>query len=133
MPRTKGQKIGGLERKPKRKGGYFDDLTPQQQRIAHHYYKRWLEERQSGGQRIERWEQPLLVGQARRLAKNPPTTAWGRSMRSKLGGYAVQRRYRAEGRDPTAKADYIRRLKRGEESPEMRDLRHHAITELAES
>ena len=26
MGRTKGQKIPGLERKPKREGGYFDDL-----------------------------------------------------------------------------------------------------------
>ena len=40
----------------------------------------------------------ILVGVARRLALNPPTAAWGRSMHAKRGGYAVQRKYVLEGR-----------------------------------
>jgi hypothetical protein len=43
----------------------------------------------------------ILVGQAKRLALNPPTSDWGRTMLAKRGGYAVQRCYRMEGRNPT--------------------------------
>jgi hypothetical protein len=32
---------------------------------------------------------------------------------AKKGGHAVQRRYRAEGRDPTAKASDVRQIKQG--------------------
>jgi hypothetical protein len=32
-------------------------------------------------------------------------------MNAKKGGYAVQRRYRAEGRDPTRKATHVRLAK----------------------
>jgi len=44
MPRTKVSKIKGLTRKPKRTGGYFDDLLPDQRRHADYYprfVKRW--------------------------------------------------------------------------------------------
>jgi hypothetical protein len=37
-------------------------------------------------------------GQAKRLALDPPTSAWGRSMLAKRGGYATQHEYRAAGR-----------------------------------
>lgn len=57
----------------------------------HHFCKRW-------GSDLPRWRYAILVGQARRLALNPPTPAWGRSMRAKKGGYAVQRLYRMQGR-----------------------------------
>lgn len=62
------------------------------------------------------WRLGILIGQARRLALNPPTAAWGRSMLAKRGGYAVQRAYRAEGRHPTAKATRAR-LNRRERTP----------------
>jgi integrase len=42
---------------------------------------------------------------------NPPTSAWGRSMLAKRGGLAVQRRYRLEGRDATARATRCRIVK----------------------
>ena len=48
------------------------------------------------------------MGQAKRLALNPPTSEWGRCMLAKRGGYAVQRRYQYEGRHPTAKATQVR-------------------------
>jgi hypothetical protein len=113
MARTKGQKIHGLKRKPKRKGGYFDELPGDQRRIAQYYYRRFVERWRRRGRRIDRWLRPILVGQARRLAKNPPTAAWGRSMAAKKGGYAVQQQYRMEGRDPTAKASRVRQARQG--------------------
>ena len=48
---------------------------------------------------------------AKRLALNPPTSAWGRSMLAKRGGLAVQRKYLLEGRHPTEKATQVRLAK----------------------
>jgi hypothetical protein len=44
------------------------------------------------------WRYAILCGQARRLACHTPEqlSAWGRSMHSKRGGHAVQRKYREE-------------------------------------
>src|SRR5215472_6103871 len=88
--------------------GYFNDLPPQARMAAW----RWL------GKFCERWRRnmpcwrfAILVGQAKRLALNPPDSAWGRSMHSKKGGKAVQRKYQAEGRHPTKIATRIRMLK----------------------
>jgi hypothetical protein len=36
------------------------------------------------------WRMAILIGRARWLAQNPPTSEWGRSMLAKRGGYAVQ-------------------------------------------
>ena len=74
------------------------------------------------------WRFAILVGQAKRLALNPPTSAWGRSMHAKRGGLAVQRKYRLEGRHPTEKATQVRlakqRLKKAvDQSPESRKCR----------
>jgi hypothetical protein len=44
------------------------------------------------------WRYAILCGVAKRLALNPPSSGWGRSMAAKKGGYAVQRRYAVEGR-----------------------------------
>jgi len=65
---------------------------------------------------VDGWILPILVGQARRLAKNPPTSAWGKSMHAKRGGYAVQQNYRMEGRNPTEKATYARQYNAGSSS-----------------
>lgn len=56
--------------------------------------KRWALEKPMRGP----WLRAILVGQAKRLALNPPTSAWGRSMLAKRGDYATQQRYRASGR-----------------------------------
>src|SRR5579862_8368564 len=104
MARTKSVKIPGLKRKPNHQGGKFDDLPYELQERARYWLRRILEKRKRRGQEVTGWVYPLLVGQARRLAKNPPTSSWGRSMAAKKGGYAVQQRYAIEGRDPLAKA-----------------------------
>jgi hypothetical protein len=85
--------------------GYFQDLPRDVQYVAYWWLKRF----------VTRWERDLppwrfaiLVGQAKRLALTPPTSAWGRSMHAKRGGLAVQRRYRIEGRHPTEHATKAR-------------------------
>lgn len=85
--------------------GYFQDLDWPVRRRAYRwlgvFLKRW-------GRNLTSWRFPILVGQAKRLALNPPDSAWGRSMNARKGGYAVQHQYRAEGRHPTEKATHAR-------------------------
>src|SRR5215470_11195687 len=85
--------------------GYFLDLTPGLRRTAY----RWLDRfcRRWRGD-LPGWRLAILVGQARRLALNPPTSAWGRSMLAKRGGRAVQRKYWLEGKNPTERATRTR-------------------------
>ena len=75
--------------------GYFEELSWEEKRRAqmwlHRLCQRWRGD-------LPQWRRAILIGQAKRLALNPPTSAWGRSMRAKKGGYAVQRKYRMEGR-----------------------------------
>jgi len=105
----KGRPIPGLKKYQGRNpNGYFQDLDwPAKQRA---YY--WL------GVFLKRWEHNLpqwrfgiLVGQAKRLALNPPTSQWGRSMLAMRGGHGVQRLYRREGRNPTEIATLVRLAK----------------------
>src|SRR5713226_9727255 len=88
--------------------GYFQDLDwPVRQQA---YY--WLHRLCAKGKRergcVASWLFAIYVGQARRLALNPPSYEWSRRMNAKKGGYAVQRKYRAEGRHPTEKATQAR-------------------------
>jgi hypothetical protein len=91
--------------------GNFADLPPEQQKRAHYWLTRWLTKYRCQGRQVPKWKFAILCGQARRLAKNPATSAWGRSMCAKKGGYAVQERYRAEGRHPTERATAVRVLR----------------------
>jgi len=88
--------------------GYFQDLPRQTQYEAYwwldRFIKRWRGDMPS-------WRFAILVGQAKRLALNPPTSAWGRSMHAKRGGLAVQRQYWLEGRHPTERATRARLAK----------------------
>jgi hypothetical protein len=88
--------------------GYFEDLPFRVRECAYQWLHRF---RQRWGANLPPWRLAILIGQAKRLALNPPTSAWGRSMRAKKGGYAVQRRYRMEGRHPTAHATRCRVMK----------------------
>jgi hypothetical protein len=72
----------------------FEGLSAQQKHEAHCWLNRFLVRHPDPAP----WLYPILVGNARRLALNPPSSAWGRSMRAKKGGYATQRRYIIEGR-----------------------------------
>ena len=105
----RGRQIPGLAkyqgRNPK---GYFQDLPRDVKRAAQmwlwHFCKRW-------GRDLPQWRFAILVGQAKRLALNPPTSEWGRTMLAKRGGYAVQRSYRMQGRNSTELATWVHRGK----------------------
>jgi hypothetical protein len=116
-------KIAALEkyrgRNPK---GSFENLPWEVRNRAH----QWLYKLASKwGRNLPAWRFAILVGQAKRLALNPPTSAWGRSMLAKRGGLAVQRKYRQEGSNPTQRATQVRlakqrRCKATGQSPESR-------------
>jgi hypothetical protein len=105
--------------------GYFQDLPRQTQYEAYwwldRFVKRWRGD-------MPPWRFAILVGQARRLALNPPTSAWGRSMHAKRGGLAVQRQYWLDGRNPTERATQVRlakqrRKKAVDQPPDSRPCR----------
>jgi len=88
--------------------GYFHDL-PLDIRIS---ATQWLNRfcRKWAGN-LPPWRFAILVGQAKRLALNPPTSSWGRSMLAKRGGLELQQKLRLEGKHPTAHATRCRVLK----------------------
>lgn len=77
---------------------FFNDLPPEARLRAWWWFGK-LCERWRGN--LPQWHRAILAGRAKWLALNPPTSEWGRSMAAKKGGYAVQRKYRLEGRHPT--------------------------------
>jgi hypothetical protein len=102
-------KIEGLKKyRDRNREGRFGDLPPMVRREAEQWLfelcKPWRERRSLPG-----YVYGILCGQAKRLARTTPEerSKWGRSMRAKKGGYAVQRRYKLEGRNPTACATHM--------------------------
>lgn len=105
----RGRPIPGLKKYQGRNpNGYFQDLDWPTRQRAYGWLHRFCERARRRRGYVAQWLFAIYVGQARRLALNPPTYEWSRSMNAKKGGYAVQRRYRAEGRHPTAKATHTR-------------------------
>jgi hypothetical protein len=105
-----GQRIPGLKRYQGRNPrGAFEDLPWEARQRAYQWLWRFC---QKWGKDLPNWRYAILVGQARRLALNPPTSAWGRSMLAKRGGKAVQRYYRNEGIHPTAMATLVRQSRK---------------------
>jgi hypothetical protein len=90
--------------------GYFEDLPFRVRERAYHWLHRLC---QKWGANLPPWRLAILIGQAKRLASTTPEerSKWGRSMLAKRGGLAVQRRYRLEGRHPTAHATRCRVMK----------------------
>jgi hypothetical protein len=78
--------------------GYFEDLSWDVRQRVYAWLDKFVARRTTRFGYVPRWLFPIYVGQARRLALNPPTSSWGHKMLAKRGGFAVQRRYRAEGR-----------------------------------
>ena len=89
--------------------GYFQDLPRETQYQAYCWLKKFVARWERN---LPPWRFAILVGQAKRLALNPPTSEWGRSMHVKQGGLAVQRQYRLEGRNPPERATKVRLAKR---------------------
>lgn len=86
--------------------GNFDALPPDARKRAQVWLYRLC---QRWGNDLPAWRYAILVGQAKRLAKSPPDSAWGRKMLATRGGRAVQNLYRFEGRDATAAPNAARR------------------------
>jgi hypothetical protein len=78
--------------------GYFEDLPWEVRNRAYLWLDKFVTRRKARFGDVPKWLFAIYVGQAKRLALNPPTAAWGRKMLAKRGGYAVQRSYQAEGR-----------------------------------
>ena len=91
--------------------GYFEDLPWDVQRSARMWLWRFCQRAKQERGSVPAWLYAIYCGQARRLALNPPTSAWGRSMLAKRGGKAVQRKYRYDGRNPVEAAIRARQTK----------------------
>jgi hypothetical protein len=109
--------------------GYFLDLPPEVRRSAYRWLDRFCK-RWRGD--LPGWRLAILVGQARRLALNPPTSAWGRSMLAKRGGLAVQRKCRLEGRHPTERATRSRLQKLNAKKRATAEARERVDIDLAD-
>jgi hypothetical protein len=94
-------------------GTYFEDLPFAAQQRAYQWLDQFVTRREATHGGVADWLLPIYVGKARRLALTTPEerSKWGRSMLGKRGGLAVQRRYRLEGRNPTARATLCRVVK----------------------
>jgi hypothetical protein len=95
MAPKRNQRIPGLEpyrRRPR--NGNFEMLPFAARRDAQMWLWRLC---QRWGNNLPQWRRAILVGVAKRLALNPPDSAWGRRMLAKRGGLAAQRRRRREG------------------------------------
>ena len=102
-------KILSLEKyRGRKKNGYFHGLPREVQYVAYQRLLRFVTRWQRN---LPPWRLAILVGQAKRLALNPPSSAWGRSMLAKRGGLAVQRKYLIEGKHPTQRATHTRLAK----------------------
>jgi len=88
---------------------FFADLPPARRAEAENLFKQYCERwarhgalRPTSTADLPRWLKPLLVGAARRLARDPfnRSSEWGRQMRRTKGGKHVQQRYREQGWHP---------------------------------
>src|SRR5215831_6134055 len=99
-------RIPGLQKYRNRKpNGRFEDLPYEIRSKAQMWLWRFC---QRWGNDLPQWRIAILVGQAKRLALNPPDSSWGRKMRARKGGLTAQRHYFWEGINPTEKATATR-------------------------
>jgi hypothetical protein len=121
-------KIAALEKYRRRNPmGYFEDLPWDVRNRAHQWLYRLASK---WGRDLPAWRFAILVGQAKRLALNPPTSAWGRSMLAKRGGLAVQRKYRQEGRHPTQRATEVRLAKQRRKEASDQESRPNRVIHM---
>jgi hypothetical protein len=75
-------------------------------------HSRILAKRRRQGRPLRNWEIPLIEGVAKRLGRMTPEelSAQGKRMFHQRGGYAVQRKYRSENRDPLARARHTLKI-----------------------
>jgi hypothetical protein len=97
------------------RGEYFGHLPLERRRRAWQWLKRMLVRARARGKRLTPRRLGAMVARATSLSgmSSEQLRAWGRSMRAKQGGYAVQRHYRAHDIHPTRKATYVRLVRNG--------------------
>jgi hypothetical protein len=61
----------------------FADLPDGQRVLAEQWLQRFVAQRRAQGKPLEPWVLALYHGQARRLARNPPTRGWAKQLRSR--------------------------------------------------
>jgi hypothetical protein len=132
-------KIEGLQKYQRRTSArrLFHDLPPELRKPAFIRLQRMLAKHYARGREVKPWLYGILCGQAKRLTLNPPSSAWGRSMHAKRGGYAVQRKNRLEGGNPTARATAVHVIHTqdpasGEKDTWNRNFRPPAKPDMAE-
>lgn len=79
---------------PRTVGGPFADLTWAQQRAAEQWLFKFC---QRWGNDLPGWRRAILIGVAKRLAKNPPAKGWGFSLHCHRGARILADRCRAQG------------------------------------
>ena len=79
---------------PRNPAGPFADLTWSQQRAAEQWLFKFCAK---WGNDLPNWRRGILIGVARRLAKNPPAVGWGLSMLRVRSGHGLARKCRREG------------------------------------
>ena len=79
---------------PRTPGGPFADLTWPQQRVAEQWLWKWC---LKWGNDLPPWRRAILIGTAKRLAKNPPKPGFGRSLFAVRGCKAMARKYKKLG------------------------------------
>ena len=79
---------------PRTPGGPFADLTWPQQRVAEQWLWKWC---LKWGNDLPPWRRAILIGTAKRLAKNPPKYHFGHSLHLSRCGKATAKKYRDLG------------------------------------
>jgi len=97
---------------PRKRGCSIQELPEPYRTQALALWRFFCERRRRERGSVEPWYYGMAAGIAKRLVLNPFTSARGRSMLSKRGGYATQAKFRAEGRNMGAEMTRCRLAQR---------------------
>ena len=95
-PRLNPQNVPMLQarKSPRTPGGPFADLSYFQQKAAEQWLWKFC---QKWGNDLPGWRRAILIGTAKRLAKNPPKPNFGYSLRAYSGSNVVNLKYKRAG------------------------------------
>jgi hypothetical protein len=125
-------RIERFVRHPRKRNHLFDDLPPEQEREAWRFLGEFLRRHPNRPS----WLYPILIGQAKRLARTTQEerSKWGRRMLAKRGGYAVQQSYVMKGQTgemhPGHKAARVSAGRRRWRKMEIEEARLHQAVGL---
>ena len=95
-PRLNPQNVPMLQarKSPRTPGGPFADLPYFQQKAAEQWLWKFC---QKWGSDLPGWRRAILIGTAKRLAKNPPKVGFGRSLHGHLASNVTNGKYKRAG------------------------------------